>query len=188
MKKQAKTCNERHVSSEKSAGKEGIAEKMEKLEEKLNIEQEKSKEYLNRLAYLQADFENYRKRVERELLETVQRNKEDLIICLIDVLDDLENALLAGKATESKDALLEGVEMVQKNLNKILEKEGLMRLETVGKPFDPNKHEILGEMPVKNHQHGIIVEEARKGYMFKGKVVRPSIVKIAYENLGDKEK
>jgi molecular chaperone GrpE len=69
--------------------------------------------------------------------------------------------------------------MVHKNLDKLLKKEGLKKLDCVGQAFDPNLHEVLAEVPTKDHQGGTIVEEARKGFMFKGKVLRPSIVKIA---------
>jgi molecular chaperone GrpE len=161
--------------------KDQFAEITKKLEEKLEVEQKKSKEYLNRLEYLQADFENYRKRVEKGVQEAVQRSNEKLVACLIDIMDDLEKAISAGKTTENKVALLEGVRMVHKNLEKLLEKEGLERFECVGQAFDPNLHEVLAQVPTKKHQSGTVVAEARKGFMFKGKVIRPSIVKIACE-------
>jgi len=170
------------VPMEESSKKEQFEETVKKLEEKLETEQEKTKEYLNRLKYLQADFENYRKRVEKEVQEAVQRGNEKLVACLIDIMDDLEKAISAGESTENKGALLEGIKMVHKNLDKLLEKEGLERLECVGQAFDPNMHEVLAEVPTKNHQSGTVVEEARKGFMFKGKVLRPSIVKVACED------
>jgi molecular chaperone GrpE len=170
---------------EESSKKEEFEETVKKLEEKLETEQEKTKETLNRLKYLQADFENYRKRVEKEVQETVQRSNEKLVACLIDIMDDLESAISAGETTENKAALLEGIKMVHKNLEKLLEKEGLERLDCVGQVFDPNLHEVLAQVPTKKHQSGTVVEEARKGFMFKGKVLRPSIVKIACENSED---
>ena len=162
-----------------SSKKKELEETIQKLQEKLGLEEEKTKEYLNRLKYLQADFENYRKRTEKQLQEAVQRSNEQLVACLIGILDNLEYAIQAGEATENKDALLEGVKMVHRNLDKLLENEGLERLECVGKPFDPNMHEILAQIPTNNHQNGTVIEEARKGFMFKGKVLRPSVVKIA---------
>jgi molecular chaperone GrpE len=166
---------------EESSKKEKFEETVKKLEKKLGVEQEKSREYLTRLKYLQADFENYRKRVEKEIQEAVQRSNEKLVACLIDIMDDLESAISAGETTENKVALLEGIKMVHKNLDKLLEKEGLERLECVGRPFDPNMHEVLAEVPTNNQQSGTVIEEARKGFMFKGKVLRPSVVKIACE-------
>ncbi len=155
------------------------AERLRKLEEALSAEQAKSKEYLDRLKYLQADFENYRKRVDKELQEVTQRSNERLIIDVLGVADDLERAVQIGRSTDNAKALLEGVEMVQKELYWMLEQEGLTRIDAVGKPFDPNLHELLAKIPSKDHEEGTIVEEARKGYVFKGKVIRPSVVKIA---------
>ena len=71
--------------------------------------------------------------------------------------------------------------MVNKKLDNILAKEGLERLECVGKTFDPNKHEILAQVPTNDQQSGTVLEEARKGFVFKGKVLRPSVVTIACE-------
>lgn len=167
---------------------EESTETLKQLSEKLAEEQEKSREYLNRLKYLQADFENYRRRVEKEVQDAVQRGNEQLVACLIGILDDLENAIQAGEATENKDALLEGVSMVHKNLGKLLENEGLERLECVGQAFNPNLHEILAQIPTSEHESGTVLEEARKGFLFKGKVLRPSIVKVACnDSEGDKD-
>lgn len=173
----------------KSSKKKELEETVKNLEEKLGLEEEKAKDYLNRLKYLQADFENYRKRTEKQTQEAVQRSNEQLVACLINVLDNLENAISAGETTENKDALLEGVKMVHKNLEKLLETEGLQRLECVGKTFDPNMHEILAQIPTNEHQSGTVIEEARKGFLFKGKVLRPSVVTIACEapKKGDEE-
>lgn len=162
--------------------------KVKKLEGELEEEQEKTREYLNRLKYLQADFENYRKRVEKEVQEATQRSNEKLIADLIVILDDLESAISAGKTAENKDALVEGIEMVYEKLNGLLEKEGLVRIECVGRPFDPNTQEVLAEVLTKNHQRGTVIEEARKGFMFKGKVLRPSIVRIAREDSAGEKK
>lgn len=161
--------------------KKDLKKTVKKLEEKLVLEEKKAKDYSNRLKYLQADFENYRKRIEKEVQGVVQRSNEKLISHLIDIIDDLEKAIEAGENTENKEAILEGVEMVLKNFERVLEQEGLQKLECVGKCFDPNLHEILSQIPTKDCQSGIILEEARKGFMFKGKVLRPSVVKIACE-------
>jgi len=149
------------------------------LREELKAEQAKSTEYLNRLKYLQADYENLRKRVEKEFREATQRSTEKLIANLLDIIDDLERAIETGKTTENLAGLSDGVEMVYRNLSTILEREGLTRIETIGKPFDPNVHEVLAKVPIDDHEEGTVVEEARKGFMFKGRVMRPSIVKIA---------
>ena len=164
------------------------SKKVRMLEEALKAEQAKSKDYLNQLKYLQADFDNYRKRMVREFQEVSQRSNEKLIASVLNVVDDLERAIETGKKTDNTGALLEGVEMVYKNLYAILEREGLTRIEAVGKPFDPNMHEILAKVPTDNHEDGIVIEEARKGFMFKGKVMRPSVVMIASKEAKSEEK
>lgn len=150
-----------------------------RLREELKAEQARSTDYLNRLKYLQADFENFRKRAEKEFREATQRSNERLIVNLLGVMDDLERAIETGKTAENLDALSDGVEMVYRNLCTALEREGLTRIETLGKPFDPNVHEVLAKVHTKDHEEGTVIEESRKGFMFKGRVMRPSIVKIA---------
>ena len=126
-----------------------LEQKVAQLEEQLVAEQQKSQDYLTKLKYLQADF---------------------------------ENAISAGENTENKDALLQGIKMVHKKLDCLLANEGLERLECVGKQFDPIKHEVLAQIPTNDHESGTVIEEARKGFVFKGKVLRPSVVTIACEN------
>ncbi|PVX26148.1 MAG: nucleotide exchange factor GrpE [Candidatus Bathyarchaeum sp.] len=168
--------------------KQEVDETVKELENKLNAQQQKTNEYLTRLKYLQADFENYRKRAEKQLQESVNRSNEKLVACLINIIDDLESAISAGNTTENKAALLEGIKMVHKKLDDLLTKEGLERLECVGQSFDPNLHEILAQVPTKEHQSGTVLEEARKGFLFKGKVLRPSVVKIACETSESEQK
>ena len=149
-----------------------------KLEKALEEEREKSKECLNRLKYLQADFENYRKRMEKEIRETAQVSKERLVFNLLNVIDELELAIHSGRETENKEALLEGVEMTLKKMYTTLGQEGLARIEAVGKPYDPKLHEVVIKVPTRNHEENVVIEEVRKGYLLRDKVIRPSIVKI----------
>ena len=138
--------------------------KVKRLEEALREEHERSNEYLNRLKYLQADFENYRKRVDKEIHEMAQRGNEKLIFSLLSVIDELELALSSGKETENKQALLDGVEMTLKKMYTTLEREGLAKIEVVGKTFDPKLHEVAIEVPTEEHDEGMVVEEVRKYY------------------------
>jgi len=153
--------------------------RMKRLEKALKEEQERSNEYLNRLKYLQADFENYRKRVEKEIRETAQFSNERLIVNLLSVVDELELALCSGRETENKQALLEGVEMTLKKMFAALGQEGLTKIEAVGRSFDPKLHEVAVKVPTKEDNEDIVVEEIRKGYTLRGRVIRPSIVKMA---------
>ena len=187
-KKQNKASEPSREPMEKPSKKKDFEKTIKQLEEKLSAEQHKAKDYLTRLTYLQADFENYRKRMEKEVQDSVNRSNEQLVSCLIGILDDFESAISAGETTENKAALLEGIKMVHKKLDALLTKEGLERLDCVGKCFDPNLHEILAQVPTNDHQSGTVIEEARKGFIFKGKVIRPSVVTIACETSKSEQK
>ena len=103
-------------------------------------------------------------------------------------MDDLERAIETGGETDNLSVLLEGVKMIYKNLWLTLEREGVAKIEAVGKPFNSNIHEILVKVPTNEYLENTVIEESRKGYMFKGKVIRPSIVKIALREEGVKGK
>ncbi len=152
---------------------------MQDLEERLVQEQDKAQEYLRRLKYLQADFENYRKRTEREAAELAVRCNEKLVAELLCVVDDLERALDSGKETDDASALLKGVEMIHRNLTRMLEREGLECIDAVGKVFDPKFHEVVVKIPRNDCEEGLVLEEVRRGFVFKGRVLRPCMVNVS---------
>jgi molecular chaperone GrpE len=149
------------------------------LEARLAEEQKKVQDYLRRLKYLQADFENYRKRTEREVNELTIRCNEKLVAEILCIVDDLERALDSGKETNDGSVLLKGVEMIHKNLTRILAREGVERIDALGKVFDPKLHEIVIRIPRNDCEEGLILEEVRKGFIFKGRVVRPCMVNVS---------
>jgi len=149
-----------------------------KLKEGLEQEKARADEYLNRLKYLQADFENYQKRVEREKEELVKRGNEDLILKLLSVVDDLERAVEAGKSSSNKEVLVSGVEMVLKEFQVALAEGGLSQIEAVGKPLDPKLHEAVATVETDQYPENIIVRVLRKGYSLNGRVIRPSMVEV----------
>jgi len=153
--------------------------KLKMLEDALKEEREKSSACLSRLMYLQADFENYRKRMEKEMREAIQLSNERLITNLLAVIDELEMAIQSGEETENKGALLEGVEMVLKKMYATLGQEGLTKIEAAGRPFDPVRHEAIFKVSTMDYAEGTVIEEVRKGFMLKDKVIRPSVVKVA---------
>ena len=154
-------------------------EQSKDIEEQLNQEQQKSQEYLKQLKYLQADFDNYRKRTERQVQELTTRCNEKLVAEILWFLDDLERAIESGKKSTDPSALLKGVEMIHKNLVRMLEKEGLERIEALGKTFDPNIHELGTKIPKNDCEEGVVLEEVRKGFVYKGRVLRPCMVNIS---------
>lgn len=156
-----------------------LESEIKELKEALEEERRKAEDYLTRLKYLQADFENYQKRVKREIEEAVRLGIEKLILKLLNVLDNLELALKVGKETDNKEALVRGVELTLNGLKEALKEEGLVGIEALGKPFDPNLHEAVEQIQTNNPPDNIVVEELRKGYILKGRVIRPSMVKVA---------
>ena len=148
-------------------------------EEQINQEKLKAQEYLRQLKYLQADFDNYRKRTERQVQELTTRCNEKLVAELLWFLDDLERAIESGKKSTDQSALLKGVEMIHKNLVRMLEKEGVEHIDSIGKAFDPNIHELGTKIPRNDCEEGLVLEEVRKGFAYKGRVLRPCIVNIS---------
>jgi len=150
------------------------------LEQLLDLEKKRSEEYLTRLKYLQADFENLKKRYDRQLEEVKNYCTERLVIQLLDVVDELEMAVKTGQSANSAQTLVEGVQMTLKKLRKVLEQEGVSPIEcTEGKVFDPSRHHAIATVERDDVKECVVVEEVRKGYIMKDKVIRPSIVKVA---------
>jgi molecular chaperone GrpE len=148
------------------------------LEKLLEAEKKRSEEYLTRLKYLQADFENLTKRFDRQMEQVKNHCTEALIIKLLEVVDELELAL---KHTQPADAkpLVEGVQMTLKKLRKVLEQEGVTPIESEGKVFDPSRHNAVATVERDDVDDCVVVEEVRKGYMMKDRVIRPSVVKVS---------
>jgi molecular chaperone GrpE len=149
----------------------------EKEEEIIKKEQEIEK-YKEQLLRLHADFDNFKKRTEKELTDHIRYANEKLIIKVIDTYDDLERALKSGKSED----LQEGVEMIYQNLKKVLEMEGLEELPAKGEKFDPYKHEALMTEAHDDFENGEIIEELCKGYKLNSKVIKYSKVKVCKKN------
>lgn len=154
-----------------------ISNEVELLRAALEEEKKRSEEYLTRLKYMQADFENFRKRVDRQIEEIKRHSSERIVLSLLDVVDELEMAINNTKSSASVDVLTKGVEMTLKKLRRILSGEGVSPIECLGKPFDPSMHEVASV--VDGESDGMVVEEVRKGYIMGGRVIRPSAVKIS---------
>ena len=152
------------------------------LEQEVLKEKKRGDEYFKQLQYLQADFENYRRRVEKEISEVKRMSNESFVRSLLGVVDELELSIQAAKKTEDKEPLLKGVEMVLKNLYSVLESQGLSCIEAKGKRFDPTKHDAAERVLDTDCTEDTVVEEIRKGFTFKGRVIRPSMVKVAVKS------
>ncbi|MGH9124036.1 MAG: nucleotide exchange factor GrpE [Acidimicrobiales bacterium] len=127
-------------------------------------------EYLDSLRRLQADFENYRKRVERQRAEQVERAAGDLVAKLLPVCDTADLAIAHGGGEE--------VKQIWTALFDILERQGLVRIDPVGDPFDPTLHDAVAHEPAEGDAPPEVAEVLRAGYLWKGRVLRPAMVKV----------
>jgi molecular chaperone GrpE len=139
----------------------------------LAAERDELKELLLRR---QAEFDNFRKRTERERSEYLQYAGMELVKDLLPVLDDFDRAL---KTECSSPDYVKGVEMIYSRMYETLKKMGLEPVEAVGKPFDPHLHQAVERVETKDASDGTILAEFQRGYLFKGKMLRPSMVKVA---------
>lgn len=126
----------------------------------------------------QADFENYKKRAAREKEDAVKYANSSLLQRLVSILDNFELGLAAAK-TESQDSpIYSGMVLVQKQLNDLLEENGLQAIEAEGKKFDPNLHEAIAHEPSESAE-GTVIRQARRGYRFKDRLLRPARVVVS---------
>ena len=133
-----------------------------------------SEERLEDLKYLQADFDNYRKKFDKEKEEIIKHANGNLIKELIIILDDFESSIRLLDNEKNK----EGIILMQKKFFELLQKHGLKEIESLGKKFDPNFHEVLCK-ELSEHDEDSIIEEIQKGYVYCSKVIRPTKVKIS---------
>jgi len=148
-------------------------------------------EALDGIARRQADFENYRKRIERERNEAHARVVADVARKLLPVVDNLARALDAERlveATETKEFrhFLHGVELISKQLNDVLESLGVQAIPAVGERFDPHIHEAVVTEPTDKYEADTVMQELARGYRLGDKLVRPAMVKVAAK-LGDND-
>ena len=152
---------------------------------KLKEEADKSKEYWDRLLRLQADFENTRKRLEREKNDFIKFANEGIVLELLSILDDLERTVeLAQSKHQDLAAFLKGVEMILAHLYEMLKEQGVKPIEANGKIFDPNYHEALMQVETKDVPEHTVVEELQKGYLLNDRLIRTAKVKVAKKTGG----
>ncbi len=139
-------------------------------------------DYYDQLLRLKAEFENYRKRVDREKPEWIQLGRAallDRLLPLYDVLSKAHEQVLKASAAEQSKDLVEGLELIFKEFTKIFESEGVAAIEAIGKPYHHDLHEVLGFIETNERPEGEVVEELQRGYTLHGKVLRPARVRIA---------
>jgi molecular chaperone GrpE len=132
----------------------------------------------NTLVRLQADFDNYRKRIEKERDQARHRGVEHLVEQLLPVLDGFDRAL-AAHDDPAYEEYRKGFELIRKQLWDVLVKQGVHRIESVGKEFDPNVHHAIEHVPTTDYPDGAVIDELQPGYTFHHRVLRPAMVRVA---------
>lgn len=159
--------------SEQEDSEEKLDEQEEDKDATVEVEDEPLK---TTLARLQADFQNYRNRTEKEKASVYAYANEKLVLKLLPVIDNLERAIDTEK---EHDAFFEGVKMIYDELIKVLDKEGIVRFDPVGEKFDPNFHQAIFMEESDEVESEHILETFQVGYMIKDKVIRPAMVKVS---------
>jgi molecular chaperone GrpE len=154
---------------EKSPGTKPEAE-VERLKEELRHEHEA-------LLRALADFDNYRRRVERDRASAARSGKRDLILSLLEVLDGFDRAL--NHIDDAPSSVAQGVQAIHRKLLGVLERHGVTRFDSLGEPFDPRFHDAIGTVDSDEVESGTVAEELQRGYRWEDEVLRPARVRVA---------
>lgn len=150
-----------------------------KKEKKKDPKDEKIEELNDRLMRNLAEFDNFRKRTEKEKSQMFAAGASSVIERILPVIDDFERGLAALGTEEKGTSFAQGVEMIYKKLMSTLTDLGLQPIEALGKDFDPTYHNAVMQSPSEEYESGVVMQELQKGYMFKDKIVRHSMVVVA---------
>jgi molecular chaperone GrpE len=171
------TNNASGAAEEKAAAQ--ILDDLDSLRAKLQSAEQKRDEYLYLAQRTRADFENYQKRMKRDLAEERRFAQVPLASDLLAALDNLERATAAAEQAGEKGPLVQGVAMVQTQLLDILRRHGVIPIEAKGQPFDPNHHQAVSQQPSKEHPPMTVLQVLERGYMIHDRVLRPARVIVS---------
>ena len=167
---------------EKEEGEEVevLRAELESIKSELRRAKESSESSLTKMRYLMADFDNYRKQMEKQLASKAESIKAELLLKFLNIRDDYIRALSMAKHSKSdKEVVIEGLEGILKNIDSLLTSEGVREIEAIGTPFDPNVHDAIAYSERNDLAENTVTAEIRKGYMLNGRVLRPSLVEIS---------
>jgi len=181
--KEAVTNTEEHESNQLSEDQLSPDEEVTNVEENEDVNeliglQQQLEEETNRHLRLRADYENFKRRTQLDREAADKYKAQSLLSNLLPVLDNFERAMQSLPASEDSQSLQKGLEMVYKTLVEATEKEGLQVIEAEGVAFDPNIHQAVMTDTDETKESGIILQELQKGFRYKDRVLRPSMVKV----------
>jgi molecular chaperone GrpE len=149
------------------------------LREDLRKARDSADDSLNKLRYMVADFDNYRKQTEKQVSSKIEASKAEILLKFLNIRDDYLRALNIIKHDKPDAVIIEGLQGILKNFDNLLSSEGVIEIESVGTPFDPNIHDALNFSYSDRLPENTVTNEIRKGYMYNNKVLRPSLVEIS---------
>ena len=160
---------------------QALRTELESVKHELGRAKESSESSLNKMKYLMADFDNYRKQMEKQLASKAESIKAELLLKFLNIRDDYLRALSVARQSKSEQGgvVIEGLEGILKNIDSLLASEGVREIEAVGTPFDPNVHDAIAYSARDDLAENTVTAEIRKGYMLNGRVLRPSLVEIS---------
>ncbi len=166
---------------EKVEDVEALRAELESVKHELGRAKESSESSLNKMKYLMADFDNYRKQMEKQLASKAESIKAELLLKFLNIRDDYLRALSVARQSKSEQGVvvIEGLEGILKNIDSLFASEGVREIEAVGTPFDPNVHDAIAYSARDDLAENTVTAEIRKGYMLNGRVLRPSLVEIS---------
>jgi molecular chaperone GrpE len=168
------------IEEEEEAEVEALRAELESVKSELRKAKEFSESSLNKMRYLMADFDNYRKQMEKQLASKAESIKAELLLKFLNIRDDYLRALSVARQSKSEQGVvIEGLEGILKNIDSLLASEGVREIEAVGTPFDPNVHDAIAYSARDDLAENTVTAEIRKGYMLNGRVLRPSLVEIS---------
>ncbi|MGD2279469.1 MAG: nucleotide exchange factor GrpE [Candidatus Omnitrophota bacterium] len=147
--------------------------------EEIKKKAEERDEYYNKWLKAHADYENARKRMEKEKWDHRKFANEGIISRLFPIVDNFDMALAAMEKAEDKEAVMDGIKLVQKEFHRILDENGVEKIKTVGEQFDPNFHDAVSVVETEEEPDGVIVDEVRAGYTLNKRLLRPAQVRVA---------
>jgi molecular chaperone GrpE len=175
---QVELTEDQAVLNEEQISDETSVDPSEEYVKQIQVLKDKLEEADNRYLRLQADFDNFRRRTRLDLEASEKYRAQKLITDLLPALDNFERAMQVEADNEQTKALLQGMDMVYRNLVDALKKEGVEPIEAVGKEFDPHQHQAVMQGEDENFGSNIVTDEFQKGYLLKDRVIRPSMVKV----------
>jgi molecular chaperone GrpE len=158
---------------------EALKSELQSVKEELRKARESSESSLNKLKYLMADFDNYRKQMEKQAASKTEFAKAELLLKFVNIRDDYLRALAVARQAGTEPVVIEGLEGILRNIDSLLSSEGVKEIETVGTPFDPNVHDAIAHSVRDDVEENTVTAEIRKGYVLNGRVLRPSLVEIS---------